>query len=73
MSALDKIAIIWHVDDILDRAKEYSPQLSWEEAQKVLGNIERYHDASVGINWEVIDTHIELFLDHQQRLESISA
>ena len=73
MNTLDTIAITWHVDDILDRAKEYSPQLSWEQAQEVLGNIERYHDACIGINWEVVDTHIELFLDHLKRLESVSA
>lgn len=64
MSALDSISITWHVDDIVSRAEDQFQQLTRAQAQRVLVNIGRDHDANIGINWEVIDTHIELYLAH---------
>lgn len=44
------INIEWHVDDVL----EQRPDLTKEQAKEVLQALKRYHDADVGINWEVI-------------------
>lgn len=41
----------WHVDDILCRR----PDLSVSECREVLRRLDRYQDATIGINWDVID------------------
>lgn len=41
----------WHVDDILCRR----PDLTNSQCREVLRNLERRHDAGIGINWDVID------------------
>ena len=46
----DWITIEWHVDDVL----EQRPDLTTEQAREVLHALRRYHDADLGINWEVI-------------------
>ena len=56
----DKIADIWHLDDIIHSAKEtHEIELTREQAENVLESLDRSHDASIGINWDVIDAHIE--------------
>lgn len=46
-----KISIEWHIDDVL----EIRPDLDERKAMKVLNMVERKHDATVGVNWEVLD------------------
>lgn len=46
-----QIAIIWSIEDVLMQC----PWLSDDDAQEVLYNLEHKHDASIGINWDVID------------------
>ena len=41
----------WHVDDILCRR----PDLNIDQCREVLQLIDRRRDASIGINWDVID------------------
>jgi hypothetical protein len=53
------IQIRWSTDDVLMKAEELDIELTEEQADIILGNIERYHDANVGINWDVIAYHIE--------------
>ncbi len=48
----EAISISWHVDDVLEQC----PSLSREEALNVLHTLHRRHDATIGINWEVIET-----------------
>ena len=58
-----KINIVWSTIDVIDRAKEMEvAELSIEEATIILNEIERRHDASIGINWDVISCHIENYL-----------
>ena len=47
----DEIAIIWSVEDI----KTQCPWLSDDDAYEVLCRLDHKHDASIGINWDVID------------------
>ncbi len=51
----DEIAIVWHIDDV----KEIRPDLTDEQAREVLQQAERRHDASVGINWDVLAIHAD--------------
>lgn len=45
-----QIAIIWDVDDV----QVIRPDLSDEQAMEVLRHAKRYHDANMGINWDVL-------------------
>lgn len=57
------IAIGWTREDIQDRAEEvHEVQLSDEQADSILESLARNFDACQGINWDVIDTHIEMSL-----------
>ena len=47
-----KITIEWHIDDVL----EIRPDLDDKKAMNVLNMVMRKHDATVGVNWEVLDT-----------------
>lgn len=53
------IEIRWSTEDVLGKAEEMDIELTEEQADVILDNIERYHDASIGINWDVIEYHIE--------------
>lgn len=50
-SDADRIAIIWQTDDV----QMQRPDLTEEQCQEVLHRLNRHHDATIGINWAVID------------------
>jgi acyl-homoserine lactone acylase PvdQ len=56
------IEIRWSTEDVLMKAEEMDIELTEEQADIILDNIERHHDACVGINWDVIDYHIETYV-----------
>ena len=47
----DEISIVWSTEHVLC----VRPDLNKEEARKVLYELDHNHDATIGINWEVID------------------
>ena len=60
----DAIAVTWHIDDIQCRNDENDDcvgykQLTDDEARGILLKMERYHDATIGINWDVIDVYLD--------------
>jgi len=46
----DEIAIVWSVDDVLQECD----WLNRDQALKVLHDLKHNHDATIGINWDVI-------------------
>ncbi len=50
-----QIAIIWSIEDV----QENHLLLTNDQAFEVLKALEQYHDANVGINWEVIDVWVK--------------
>lgn len=54
----NKIAIIWSVNDIIDRAKYINKKVSIKRAEQILDNLYKDHDGEIGINWDTIDTQI---------------
>ena len=55
---MKEISITWSIDDVLS----VRPNLSKEQASDVLMHLKKHHDATVGINWDVIEiTADELF------------
>lgn len=57
----------WHVDDVFAVVEDRfdSVEFSQEEAQQVLENMHRSHDASIGVNWDVIESHIDNVLEER--------
>src|SRR6056300_1144277 len=49
-SSSDEITVTWSVDDVL----EMRPNLTVDQAREVLHAIKHNHDASIGINWDVV-------------------
>lgn len=58
----DTIAISWNVEDVKFQAGTRDIKLSKKECRQVLEACLNQHDASIGINWDIIDHYIfELF------------
>lgn len=58
-----KIIITWTTKDIVSRSEELTlhglaSPLTDTQANTILNLLKRHHDASVGINWDVIDLYI---------------
>ena len=51
----------WHIDDVLS----LNPQLSRDFARLVLQMAMDNHDATIGINWEVLQIYIDRVLEMQ--------
>lgn len=48
----------WHIDDVLETAKEIGLTISKQDAENVAKWIEKHHDANEGINWDIIKAAI---------------
>lgn len=51
-----EIKLSWHADDVLSR----DSTLTAEQVGQVLDNLKNNHDATIGVNWEVIDMAIDI-------------
>lgn len=54
----DKIAIVWTVEDIIEYAEDKDIKISEEEAKNILQEILSNQDSEIGVNWSVIDYHV---------------
>ena len=50
-----QVAIVWCIEDV----QAVRPDLTNEQAWEVLKLAERYHDANIGINWDVLSCHAD--------------
>ncbi len=50
---------LWLPDDVISRAKERGISLTVDDAASILDAMQHHHDASVGMNWDVMDVHID--------------
>lgn len=57
-----RIALLWGIDDVIGRAKELDICINEDEAFIILQKVDHRHDASIGVNWEVLDVYIEYYL-----------
>ncbi|MEW4569515.1 hypothetical protein AB1L88_16745 [Tautonia sp. JC769] len=46
-----QIAVVWSVEDVLQVRPDLSPEQAWD----VLVSCRRRHDATIGINWDVLE------------------
>jgi hypothetical protein len=56
------IAIKWSTEDVLWQADNLDIELTKEQAEDILESLGENHDASIGINWDVIASYIEAFI-----------
>jgi acyl-homoserine lactone acylase PvdQ len=61
------IEIKWSTDDVLILAEQMGAELSEQQADEILDRLLRNHDADVGINWGVIEYHIENLIYNQTK------
>lgn len=59
----DYLLSVWHIDDV---SMEFKKGLTKEECRDVLRLVDKYHDANIGINWEVINYHAQCVLDERE-------
>jgi len=59
----DTISLKWCVDDVLGQMEGRDETLTRDQAREVLAIIEHRHDACIGVSWDVIDCHIDMYLD----------
>ena len=55
------ICIEWSSEDVLHQAEQDKVELTEEQAIEILEILEHKHDATIGINWDVISTVISLY------------
>jgi hypothetical protein len=61
-----QIVIVWSVEDVL----EVRPDLAEEQAIQVLRLVDKHHDASIGTNWETLESFAsDLFGEAQPEQE----
>ena len=62
-----KINITWTTDDIWDVAEEHDITLNEEQCVAIIRRLGDCHDATVGINWDVILDTIRSYLTQTQQ------
>lgn len=55
MDDLSGITIHWDIEDV----KSIAPTLTDQEAQAVLDRVKANHDATIGVNWDVISQAVD--------------
>ena len=55
MNLPDEISITWCVEDV----KSLDENLTDDECRQVLQMALRNHDATIGVNWDVLQCHID--------------
>ena len=51
--------IVWSTEDIIGLAKEHRIHITQVEANKIVEDMERYHDACYGISWGTIVSYLD--------------
>lgn len=54
---LDRISIVWCIEDI----QSVDDTISNEDARTILQAIKEGHDATIGVNWEVLEYYVDLW------------
>jgi hypothetical protein len=60
------ITIRWATQDILAVAENMTIQLTEQEADKILESMQKYYDSEFGINWGVIESYIQDFIQTKE-------
>lgn len=52
------IRVFWNSEDVMQKAKEMGITLTEDQVVDVMQSIRDNFDASIGVNWDVIEYHI---------------
>lgn len=55
-----KIYLVWDIEDVIFQAKSKKIDLTEEEAEAILSEVNRKHDCTIGVNWDVIESYIDM-------------
>jgi hypothetical protein len=50
--------IIWCVEDVIHRAEERGLQVTKQQTEEIIDEMEHRHDATIGVSWDTIDTYL---------------
>ena len=59
----DTISISWSIQDVYYQAKNDEVEITREQALNVLHELKSCHDATIGINWDLISSYISQELE----------
>jgi hypothetical protein len=51
-----QIAVIWSIEDVIAIRPDFTDEQAWD----VLQAARRYHDADIGIHWQVLASHADV-------------
>lgn len=60
-SKRDTIELSWHITDVKENAKEYF-DITDNDAREILQLVKHKHDATIGVNWDVITDWTRFYL-----------
>ena len=68
------ITDIWTIVDVLS-CRQRSPahlegKLNEDDVKQILKNVQRYKDPDYGINWGVIEAHIDMYIDNRKEKQN---
>ena len=50
---------LWSVDDVMHENDSDHVEVTKEQAEEVLGRMQRYKDCTIGMNWDVLNYHLD--------------
>jgi hypothetical protein len=65
--------MIWQTDDVLQRLeennewKDQTREITVEEANQIIEDIDRHKDCTIGITWDTIDIYIDEFFWEKEK------
>lgn len=72
LTSPDWMASWWHIDDVKSTFNSEENNEEFDvtdaEAREVLRRLHKYHDSSVGINWDVIECHCEDVVNERKKV-----
>jgi len=66
---LDTIEISWHIQDLkyLKKDRKIKGRLTNNDYREILQKVKSEHDASIGINWEVLEYHMVSYIEENKK------
>lgn len=59
----ETVCFSWSIHDVIERAKEQDKEITESQAIEILARVKHGHDANIGVNWDVLDAHTDMYFD----------
>ena len=63
---MNSISIGWEIEDVREEARRKGQELTLDESRETLRLAKKNHDASIGINWEVLSIWIDFVINMRE-------